>query len=213
MDNLSIFIIDDHKLIRQAVKFFLDHEPGCTVSGDAGGIEEALPAIKAHPPDIVLMDINMSPVSGFEATEQLLREFPEVRVIGFSMYAQPAYARKMMQTGAMGYVTKNSPKEELVRAVKEVATGKKYICEEVKNTISEQVLEQDDRSGNLNALTERELEIIGLIRKGLSSREIAADLKISLKTVEVHRHNILKKLKLKNVASLVNYINRNATFI
>ena len=213
MDKLSIFIIDDHKLIRQAVKFFLDHEPGCTVSGEAGGFEEAMLAIKAHRPDVVLMDINLSPVSGFEATEQLLREFPETKVIGFSMYAQPAYARRMMQTGAMGYVTKNSPMEELVRAVTEVAAGKKYICEEVKNNISEQVLEQDDPSGNLNALTERELEIIGLIRKGLSSREIAAALTISLKTVEVHRHNILKKLKLKNVASLVNYINRNATFI
>ena len=172
---------------------------------ETGGFEEAMLAIKAHRPDVVLMDINMSPVSGFEATEQLLREFPETKVIGFSMYAQPAYARRMMQTGAMGYVTKNSPMEELVRAVREVAAGKKYICEEVKNNISEQVLEQDDPSGNLNALTERELEIIGLIRKGLSSREIAAALTISLNTVEVHRHNILKKLKLKNVASLVNY--------
>jgi DNA-binding NarL/FixJ family response regulator len=118
----------------------------------------------------------------------------------------PAYAKKMLQSGAMGYVTKNSSKEELMEAILEVNKGQKYICSEVKNILAHQELEESDQP-DLNVLSRRELDITKLIKDGLSSREIALKLEISLKTVEVHRYNILKKLHLKNTAALVNFIN------
>src|SRR4030095_6412322 len=130
-----------------------------------------------------------------------------------SVTRQPAYAKKMLQIGARGYVTKNSSKEEMIKAILEVNEGNKYICEEIKNNISELVLEENKETPNVNALTEREIQIINLIKEGMSSKEIANQLSISLKTVEVHRHNILKKLKLKNSASLVNFINNTASYI
>ena len=122
------------------------------------------------------------------------------------MHSQPAYAKKMLQVGAVGYVTKNSSKEEMINAIIEVSKGNKFICDEVKTILSEQVL-GDDVKPNINLLSQREVEIIDLIKQGLSSKEIASKLDITLKTVEVHRHNILKKLNLKNTAALVNFIN------
>jgi DNA-binding NarL/FixJ family response regulator len=119
----------------------------------------------------------------------------------------PAYAKRMLQLGARGYVTKNSSKEEMIEAIVEVNSGKKYICHEVKNILAEQELEENPVNANMNNLSRRELDIIKLIKEGLSSREIGQELELSLKTVEVHRYNILKKLKLKNTAALVNFIN------
>ncbi len=155
------------------------------------------------------MDINILPISGFEATERIKKVSPNTKVIGVSMHSQTAYAKKMLQIGAKGYVTKNSSKEEMIKAILEVNEGSKYICDEIKNNISELVLEENKDVPNVNALTEREIQIINLIKEGQSSKEIASSLNISLKTVEVHRHNVLKKLKLKNSASLVNFINQS----
>jgi two-component system invasion response regulator UvrY len=114
----------------------------------------------------------------------------------------------MIQSGASGYVTKNSSKEELFAALVEVQKGNKYICEEVKNILAHQELDENIDSGpDLNALSQRELDVVKLIKEGLFSKEIAQKLDLSLKTVEVHRYNILKKLNLKNTAALVNFIN------
>ena len=129
------------------------------------------------------------------------------------MHSQPAYAKKMLEIGAKGYVTKNSSKEEMIKAILEVYQGNKYVCEEIRNILSDQSLEEKQDSPSINTLTEREMQIINLIKQGFSSKEIAGNLEISLKTVEVHRHNILKKLKLKNSASLVNFINNSSTYI
>ena len=132
---------------------------------------------------------------------------PGAKVIGISMHSMPAYARRMLQLGAMGYVTKNSSKDELLTAIVEVHNGKKYICDEVKNILAQQELEEEGGPPDMNVLSRREIEIVQLIKEGLSSKEIALRLDISLKTVEVHRYNILKKLSLKNTAALVNFIN------
>ena len=117
------------------------------------------------------------------------------------------YAKKMMQMGAMGYVTKNSPQQELVNAIIEVNKGNKYICAEVKDTLVQQQFENENEGAAINSLSKREMEVIHLLKKGLSSKEIAQQLGVTLKTTEVHRYNILKKLKLKNTASLINFIN------
>lgn len=213
MEKISILIADDHKLIRETWSFILNNDTRFVVVAECGDSEQAVEMARTKKPQIVLMDINMTPISGFEATEKIRKVSPGSKVIGVSMHSQPAYAKKMLQIGARGYVTKNSSKEEMITAILEVHAGNKYICDEIKNNISELVLEENKDVPNVNALTEREIQIINLIKEGQSSKEIAQSLNISLKTVEVHRHNILKKLKLKNSASLVNFINNVATSI
>lgn len=207
MDKITILLVDDHKLIRDSWSFILNSDDRFKVVGETSDAEELVSLAKEKKPRIVLMDINMSPVNGFEATKLVRQYSPGSKVIGISMHSMPAYARKMMQIGAMGYVTKNSSKDELMNAIVEVNGGKKYICEEVKNILAQQELEDENGKPDLNALSRRELDIVKLIKEGLSSREIAVRLDISLKTVEVHRYNILKKLNLKNTAALVNFIN------
>ncbi|PWT95905.1 MAG: DNA-binding response regulator [Bacteroidetes bacterium] len=204
--KITILIVDDHKLIRDTWSFILNSDPRFQVVAETNSGEEAIELAKSARPAIVLMDVNMAPMNGVDATRQIRKFSPASKVIGVSMHSQPAYAKKMLQVGAVGYVTKNSSKEEMINAIIEVSKGNKFICDEVKTILSEQVL-GDDVKPNINLLSQREVEIIDLIKQGLSSKEIASKLDITLKTVEVHRHNILKKLNLKNTAALVNFIN------
>lgn len=208
MEKITILLVDDHKLIRDSWSFILNSDSRFIVVGETSSGEEAIEMATEKRPKIILMDVNMSPINGFDATKQIHKISPDSRIIAVSMHTMPAYAKRMLQLGAMGYVTKNSSKEEMIKAIVEVSNGKKYICEEVKAILADQELEENsDRGGDMNNLSRRELDIIKLIKEGLSSKEIALQLDISLKTVEVHRYNVLKKLKLKNTAALVNYIN------
>lgn len=208
MEKITILLVDDHKLIRDSWSFILNSDSRFIVVGETSSGEEAIEIAKEKRPKIILMDVNMSPINGFDATKQIHKISPDSRIIAVSMHTMPAYAKRMLQLGAMGYVTKNSSKEEMIKAIVEVSNGKKYICEEVKAILADQELEENsEKGGDMNNLSRRELDIIKLIKEGLSSKEIALQLDISLKTVEVHRYNVLKKLKLKNTAALVNYIN------
>jgi DNA-binding NarL/FixJ family response regulator len=208
MERITILLVDDHKLIRDSWSFILNSDPRFVVIGETSSGEEAIEMATEKRPRIILMDVNMTPVNGFDATKQIHKISPDSRIIAVSMHTMPAYAKRMLQLGAMGYVTKNSSKDEMIKAIVEVNNGKKYICEEVKAILADQELEENsEKAGDMNNLSRRELDIIKLIKEGLSSKEIALQLDISLKTVEVHRYNVLKKLKLKNTAALVNYIN------
>jgi DNA-binding NarL/FixJ family response regulator len=209
MDKITILIADDHTLVRETWSFILNTDERFQVVAESGSGEEAVEMAKQLRPDVVIMDINLPGMNGIEAT-QLIRKFsPASRILGVSLHTQPTYARKMIQKGAMGYVTKNSSREEMFKAIIEIQAGRRYICEEIKNILSEQVIGGDEPQNGLNALSQREIEIINFIKKGFSSKEIAESLEISVKTVEVHRYNILKKLNLKNAAALVNYINNS----
>jgi DNA-binding NarL/FixJ family response regulator len=207
MGKITILLVDDHKLIRDSWSFILNSDSRFQVIGETSNADEAVEIARTKKPDIVLMDINMTPVNGFEATKLVRKFSPGSKIIGISMHSMPAYARRMLQIGAMGYVTKNSSKDELINSIVEVYGGKKYICEEVKNILAQHELEDEGGTPDMNVLSRRELDIVQLIKEGLSSKEIALRLDISLKTVEVHRYNILKKLSLKNTAALVNFIN------
>lgn len=207
MEKITILLVDDHRLIRDSWSHVLNMEPRFQVVGSASTGEEALALAKEKRPRVILMDINMTPVNGFDITKAIRKQSPGSRIIGVSMHAIPVYAKKMFQAGAIGYVTKNSSREELITAILEVDAGKKYICEEVKTILAEQQMEETTSQSDINNLSKRELDVAKLIKEGMSSKEIALQLGISLKTVEVHRYNILKKLHLKNTASLVNFIN------
>lgn len=207
MEKISILLVDDHKLIRDSWSFILNSDKRFLVIGETSDADTAIEISRNEKPVIVLMDINMAPVNGFEITKQIRKTSPSSKIIGISMHSMPAYARRMLQLGAMGYVTKNSSKEELLSAIVQVNEGKKYVCDEVKNILAQQELEEEGIEPDMNVLSKREIDIVQHIKEGLSSKEIALQLDISLKTVEVHRYNILKKLNLKNTAALVNFIN------
>jgi DNA-binding NarL/FixJ family response regulator len=208
MEKITILLVDDHRLIRDSWSFILNSDPRFDVVAETSSGEEAVEIARDKRPDIILMDVNMTPINGFDATRQIRKFLPASKIIGVSMHSMPAYAKRMLQLGGMGYVTKNSSKDEMITAILEVHNGRKFICDEVKNILAQQELDEGTAPvSDMNNLSRRELDIIQLIKEGLSSKEIARKLEISLKTVEVHRYNILKKLNLKNTAALVNFIN------
>jgi two-component system invasion response regulator UvrY len=210
MKKVSIMIVDDHTLIRETWSFLLGKNENFEVVAECGNGERAIELARDKRPDVVLLDINMTPMSGFDVLKMVRKYSPGSKIIGVSMHSQPAYAKKMLRLGAKGYVTKNSPRSEMMEAINEVSKNNIYVCQEVKNILSEQMLNGDQGNPDINNLSDREMQIVKSLKEGLSSKEIAVELSISLKTVEVHRHNILKKLKLKNTVSLINFINSQA---
>jgi DNA-binding NarL/FixJ family response regulator len=211
-EMISIVIADDHKLIRETWSLLLNRDTRFRVIGSCSTSEEAVKMCGKKHPDVVLMDINMPSFSGIEATRQIREVSPESRIIGVTVHSQPAYAKKMLQMGASGYVTKNSSREEMVKAILEVSMGNQFVCEEIRELISE-TTEDESTIAAMNSLTERELEVVRLLRQGSTSKDISGKLNISVKTVEVHRHNILKKLNLKNAIALIHLLNSNSALI
>ncbi len=177
------------------------------ITGEAGTFDEAIEMIKAKRPDIVILDINLEEKSGLDAVPLIRKFSPGSKIIAVTMHNQPAYAKKMLQLGARGYITKNSSYEEMLKAIKDVINGNIYVCIEIRDILSDQMFKDVSLKPNARELSLREIGIIKLIKEGMSSKEISSALNISTRTVEVHRHNILKKLKLKNTASLINFIN------
>lgn len=209
MKKISILIADDHQLIRDTLTIILNDDIRFEVVAVASSGEQAVELAKAICPDIVLMDINMGNLNGFDATKLVKSFSPSSQIIGISMHAMPDFAKKMLKMGASGYVTKNSSREEFIQAIIEVQQGRIFICNEIKETLSHRVFELSNDKPDFNSLTKRELDVIASIKDGLSSREIGEKFGLSLKTIEVHRYNVLKKLNLRNTASLVNVMNHH----
>jgi DNA-binding NarL/FixJ family response regulator len=205
MKLISILIAEDHALLRDIWKQLFENDPRFSTVLTAGTGEEAISLVRQYQPSIVLMDINLPGMNGIEATETIGNSFPQTSVIGVSLHNSPIYARRMMQKGAKGYVTKNAHRNELLQAIMEVSEGRKFICQEIKDHLSNELL--TDEENKKESLSPREYEVIEQLKKGNSSKEIAETLQISVKTVEVHRYNILRKLNLRNTAALVNYVN------
>jgi DNA-binding NarL/FixJ family response regulator len=207
MKKITVVIVDDHRLIREMWATMLTSNSEYEITGESGGLDEAIEMIKIKKPDLVLLDINLSQGSGLDAMPLIRKFSPGTKIVAVSMHNQPAYVKKMMQLGAKAYVTKNSSHEEMFKALELVMEGGVYVCSEIKNILSDQALGNETDRPDVNDLSWREIEIVRLLRTGLSSKEIATRLDITVRTAEVHRHNILKKLKLKNTAALINYIN------
>jgi two-component system invasion response regulator UvrY len=210
MKRVSIMIVDDHTLIRETWSYLLAKNENFDVVAECGNGQRAIELARDKRPDVILLDINMAPMSGFDVLKMIRKFSPTSRIIGVSMHSQPAYAKKMLRLGAKGYVTKNSSRAEMMEAIEAVSNNQIFVCQEVKNILSEQMLNGDPANPDINNLSDREMQIVRALKEGHSSKEIAVELNISLKTVEVHRHNVLKKLKLKNTVSLINFINSQA---
>lgn len=204
----TVLIIDDHTLIRESWSLLLSYEKKFDVIGNTGDGDEAIEIVRRDRPELVLLDINMGSISGFDLLKQIRKYSPGTKVIGISMHSQPAYARKMIRGGAKGYVTKNSTTDELLTGIKEVLAGNIFICSEVKNILGQQLLTEEKEPG-IQQLTSKELEVIQYLKEGLPSKDIATKMNVATKTIEVHRHNIFKKLGVKNVVALVQKINQH----
>ena len=208
--KISIVIFDDHNLVAEMWSELISTDERFTVTGICNDTSEAsLEIVKLKRPDVVIMDINIQPISGIDATKLVKRLSPGTKVIGVSMHNQPSFAKRMLKNGALGYVTKSSNKSEMFQAIQSVVGGKVYVCKEIQENLAKQVFE-DDEIPDISKLSEREVDVLKHIKDGLSSKEIAEKLFLSARTVEVHRSNILKKLNLKNTASLLKFIHNSS---
>lgn len=205
MNKISVLIADDHVLIREAWALTIQIDPRFSVVAQCSSGKQAVEEAKNLRPDLILMDINLPDIDGIEATQQICKSLPGTKIIAVSSHTQPVYVRQIIQKGAIAYVTKSSSKDELFIAITEALKGKRYICEEIRNIFTNEAFDDNGQKSGLNSLTKKEIEVISLVKKGFSSKEVAEKLEMAFKTVEVHRYNILKKLKLKNTAALVNF--------
>lgn len=206
MRKITIVITEDHALIRDGWTLLLNNDPRFEVIAQLANCEETIDRIGQLRPDIILLDINLPGMSGIEAIPDIKKRSPGTKILGVSMHTHPVMAKKMIQKGAKGYITKCSSSEELFKAIIEIHNQRNYLCDRIKNKIAVQFSDGSDQHG-FDSLSIRELEIIEFVRKGSTSKEIADSLEICLRTIEAHRYNILKKLKLKNTAALINYLN------
>ena len=206
MKPIRIILAEDHTLMRAGIRALCESLPGVKVVAEAGDGNEALDLIRAHAPDIVLMDINMSKLNGLAAAARVQHEFPAVRVIMLTMHAGEEYVRAAFNAGAAGYLLKDSAAPELALALQAVSRGETYLSTAISQRVLRSYVERAGAGYRAQAvLTARQSEILKLIAEGHATKEIAHLLGISAKTVETHRAHIMKRLKLGDIASLVRY--------
>jgi DNA-binding NarL/FixJ family response regulator len=207
MTNLTptnLLLVDDHTLVTDGLIALLGADNNFDIKGVAQSGIEAIEMLKALKIDVVLMDVDMPEMNGIDAVKFIKKNLPDIRVIMLTMHDEKAIIKQLQDIGADGYLIKNSPKAELINAIKTVAAGDQYFSE----TVNELLLKTDEKpsiSAELEGLTEREIEIITLIAEGLSNKEIGEKLFISHRTVDTHRTNLMTKLNLHNVAGIVRF--------
>lgn len=212
MKRIKVYLVDDHRMMLDMWNSLLSIDNRFSVVGISTDGRLALEEIKIKLPNVVLMDISMPGISGIDLTRTIKEKFPLTQVLAVSMHTNVLTIKQILSAGASGYMSKTSSFEEMVQAILSVYSGKHYIAEDIKNLIAEQMLgeNEDNPVNRINSLTKRELEIISMIREGLSSHDIALKLFISQRTVEVHRYNIFKKLNVSNVVSMMKVLNQEA---
>ncbi len=201
-------IVDDHKLFRDGLKLLLKNQSFISDIFEASSGDEFLELLPLIKPDVVVMDIAMPGMNGIDATRKAIELFPDIKIIALSMYADEQYYSNMIAAGAKAFLLKNSDIEEVQNAIVSVCEGKNYFSQEIMYNLVKNI-NQVKKTINTPDLTERELEILFLICKGLSNQEIGDSLFISKRTVDKHRANILEKTNNNNTASLVMWAIRN----
>ena len=209
MPKIRVLLTDDHTLFRQGVRTLLSSEPDIEVVGEAVNASDAVALARQLRPDVILMDIGMTGMSSFEGTREIRKERPDTRVVFLSMYDDEDYVAECVDMGAQGYILKESPADQLVTAIREVHRGGSYLSPRLLTRLVDGFRGQG-RSGALrqprfNTLTKREREILKLLAEGKSVKEIATGFELSVKTVEAHKFNLMRKLDIHNKAQLVQY--------
>ncbi|MBX3155701.1 MAG: response regulator transcription factor [Deltaproteobacteria bacterium] len=203
---MRILIADNHTLFSEGLRSLASQQADFEVVGEARNGRDALVQTRELCPDVVLMDVVMPELNGLEATRQIRQESPGTRVLALSMHIDKRYVLGMLEAGATGYLAKEAPFEEVARALRVVASGQVYLAPSIAGVVVEGVTRRPPVAASTGPeLSQREREVLQLLAEGKSARAISRQLHISIKTVETHRRNMLKKLGLDNVAELVRY--------
>ncbi len=204
--DLRLVIADDHRLFLLGLRQFLGKQPGVRIVGEAVTGLAAVAAAATHRPDILLLDISMPGLNGIEAARRIHQETPGTKVIILSMHADRRYVTEALRAGVRGYLLKNCPPEEVLRAIRKVSSGQFHLTEGIEQVVAEFV--QTSRPSGDSAfgvLSSREREVLQLLAEGKSTKQIGDLLNVSAKTVETHRQHIMDKLHLRTVAELTRY--------
>lgn len=207
METIKVVLADDHAIVRDGIKQLLETEEYIQIVGEASSGKEAIECVEEHQPDILIMDISMPEMTGIEATDELIKRKSETKVLILSMYDKEEYVLKAVKLGAFGYLMKDTSKDKFVKAIKTVQNGQKYFSSEISNIIVNEYLSNMQTGGTAkkskSLLTKREAEILSLVTKGYNNKKIADSFDLSIRTVETHRLNIMKKLNVNNAAEMV----------
>ncbi len=204
---ISVFLVDDHSVVREGYRRLLERSVGIRIVGEAANAADAYSEFQRLNPDVVVMDISLPGASGIEAMRHMLARDPRAKVLMFSMHDEPIFASRAFQAGALGYVTKASAPEVLVEAVRTVAQGKRYLSQDMAQTLALQSVGGGE--AGLNVLSNREFEVMRLLVTGDTVAVIAEKLQLSAKTVANHQSAIRQKLGVETSAQLVQVAQRN----
>lgn len=202
---IKVLLVDDHPIVRRGVASCLAKEPGVQVIGEAANGQDALKKVRELNPDVVLMDVDMPQMDGLAVTQALRKEMPHIKVLMLSMYRDTDYILRILQSGAIGYVLKDAPAEELIRAIETVYGGESYFSADVARVAMNQFVRGTSEGPSAMTLTNREREVLIHIAEGFSNKEIASRLNVGVRTVETHRERIMRKLNIRNVAGLTKF--------
>jgi DNA-binding NarL/FixJ family response regulator len=204
--NIKILIADDHRVFIDGMKALLKEVPGFEVIADAENGKAMIEQVALHHPDVVLTDVQMPVMDGIEATKEIHKRFPEIKIIVLTMLNESMFIKKMLEAGASGYIIKTVDKEELIKVIKKVAAGEKHFSAEVTAQLMNDFSGKTTAQNNpLTSLTKREKEILVFISQGFTDKEIAEKVFLSHLTVTTHRKNMLSKLGLKNKVELTRF--------
>ncbi|MCK9400121.1 MAG: response regulator transcription factor [Bacteroidales bacterium] len=207
---INILIADDHQLLIDGIKATLAGIEDLKIVAEVYNGYQVIEKLDSGlSVDVILMDINMPKLDGLSCTKMVHKNYPEVRIIALSQYDEKRFVKQMVKNGASGYLLKDSGKDVLVKAIRTVHSGENYFCERLSLRLINQELKMEDTKSLFPKLTEREIEILRLIGKELSSQEIADKLFISFHTVESHRANLMSKAGVKNTAGLIRWATEN----
>lgn len=213
MNKISLISVDDHQLVRDGIRALLKDEPGFVIVGEASCEQELMNVLSQITPDVILMDISLPGKSGVEICKLLTETKPDIKIIVLSMYMNEDFILNAIKAGAKGYLPKNTTKEELISAIETVNSGKEYFNKEVSEIMIKSymsnVKKDETQKQSTETLTGREEEILKLFAEGLTNKEIADKLFISIRTVESHKTHIMQKLELKSTVELIKYALKN----
>lgn len=198
---IKVLLIDDHELVRMGIKRLLQDVPGFKVVGVGGTGEEAVQLAKELVPDVVIMDVNMPGIGGLEATRKMIRHNPDIKILALTIYEDEPYPSRLLQAGASGYITKGCDPEEMIRAVRTIHSGQRYISPGIAQQIAIKRVTKGEGSP-LDLLSERELQIMLMITQGQKVQDISKKLCLSPKTVNSYRYRIFEKLGINSDVEL-----------
>jgi DNA-binding NarL/FixJ family response regulator len=206
--TITVFLADDHAVVRDGLRFMLDAQPGIEVIGDAENGREAVAKVKDLLPDVVIIDINMPELNGIEAAYQIHEVCASTKIVILSMYATREHISRALGAGVHGYLLKESAGAELIDAVRCVNTGRHYLSQKISDTVIDDYIYQRQEAGAtspLEQLSPREREVLQLVVEGKSSAEIADVLSLSAKTIETYRSRLMQKLEIHDIPTLVKF--------